>query len=104
MDDLDRIARAHVTLDRDPQVRAGPPDLGEPLDQVRHVPESGERPAGHAWAADFEDGRADRPALTDDGAGDVDPGRREVLAEDAGRDVTAELRRPPRGVLTRVGV
>ena len=95
-----------VPLRDDPEVRPGCAVLGEALHPVRLGHEALERRARDPRRGHLEQQPvvADLPALADDGTGDVEPVGVEVLAERAGRQVTAELGRPPRRVLGRVRV
>ncbi len=84
---------------------------GEPLNPVVHVlaaDPASEGLAGDAWIRHLEDhgkrGVSDLPVLSDVGAGDIQPRGAQVLAEPAGRYLTAKFRSPVVGVLLRVGV
>src|SRR6516164_8722229 len=77
MHDLDAITRTYVALGDDPQVCAGSAGLREPADHVGHFPESSERPARNAWAADLHDGASECPSFPDDRAGLVEAFGRE---------------------------
>ena len=98
------IARAQLALLHDPQVRAGAAGLAEALDHLRVAEAQPELGARQPRLADLELDGPGPPALADHGAADVDALDGEVLAEHAGRDVAAELGRPPRRVLARVRV
>src|SRR5262249_36480512 len=104
MHHLDAIARAHVSFCDDPQVGAGSARLRESANHVRHFPETSERSARNAWAADLQDRASDRPPFSDDRACLVDALGGEVLAELTRFDRAAEFASPPGCVLRRVGV
>src|SRR5581483_5256179 len=74
------------------------------LDEARVVHPLRELPAGDARRCDLEQDRADGPAFADQGVGDVDAARGEVLAEGAGNERATELAGPPVVVLAGIGV
>jgi hypothetical protein len=104
MHDLDAITRTYVSLGDDPEVCAGSAGLGEAADHVGHFPETSERSARNAGAADLQDRASDCPSFPDDRAGLVEALGREVLAELTRFDHAVEFAGPPGCVLRRVGV
>src|SRR6478735_9025190 len=104
MHDLDAITRTYVSLGDDPEVCAGSAGLSEAADHVGHFPETSERSARNARAADLQDRASDCPSFPDDRAGLVEALGREVLAELTRFDHAVEFAGPPGRVLRRVGV
>ena len=91
---------------RGPAGRApGPTGGGEAAHPAGFVQMPGEGTAGNPRRGHLHHHPGpDPPALADHGAGDIDAGGAQVLAEQAGRDPASEFLRPPAGVLVRVGV
>src|SRR6266496_403144 len=104
LDNPNLIAGADVTLGDDSQVGAGAHRLGEPAHKLVVVHSHAKPPARDPRLGNFEEGRPDLPTLADERTVHVDPVRREVLAELAVCERSADLLLPPPSVFNGVDV
>jgi len=104
VDDLDRIAGAHVPLAQDGEVGAGAVGLRERAQEARIAHPQAELVARRARLANLEQRAADGPALADPRRAHVDAARRQVLAEGRRAEVATQALRPPRRVLRGIRV
>jgi hypothetical protein len=104
LDHADRIARLQLPLDDDAQVRPGPQRLGEAPREQLVVHADAKSPARDPRLGNLQDHAPDLPALADQGRVHVHAFGREVLAELAVGERSADRLLPPARVLDGVGV